>query len=135
MGEPEALVVAESVPHAPAAQLERDHETPAFFGSLDTFAVKVCVWLNWIVDDGGVIATEIVAACGGLGGATENGGSPLGEEERALEFDGIETQPLATIATSRQDTATATGARVAVRTPGSEFKMPVLQCISLREPQ
>ena len=41
---PEALAVAESVPHAPGAQLESDQETPLFFVSLETVAVKGCVW-------------------------------------------------------------------------------------------
>ena len=43
MGAPEALVMADNMPHAPGTQLERDQVTPPFFGSLDTVAVKVCV--------------------------------------------------------------------------------------------
>ena len=43
---PEALEVAESSPHAPGLQLERDHDTPLFCGSLATVAVKVCVCAN-----------------------------------------------------------------------------------------
>jgi hypothetical protein len=115
--------------------LESDHETPLFFGSLDTVAVKVCVWPDWIVEDEGFTATEIGAACGVVGGVVEGGGATLGETAWAVEVDGTEAQPPARIATSKQDTATAMGARPTARTPGSEFKVPVLQCVSLREPQ
>ena len=44
--------MAESVPHAPGAQLESDQDTPPFFESLETVGVKVCVWLNWMVEAG-----------------------------------------------------------------------------------
>jgi hypothetical protein len=40
---PDALAAAESVPHALGAQLESDQETPLFFESLETVAVKGCV--------------------------------------------------------------------------------------------
>lgn len=126
--------MAESVPQAPGVQLESDQDTPLFFGSLETVAVKVCVWPNWMVEDGALIATEIGAACGVVGGVDE-GGAPLGEVEWALETDGTEAQPLTRRATSMQDTATARGARATARTPGSEFKVQILQCISLSETQ
>jgi hypothetical protein len=121
-------VLAESVPHAPGAQLESAQATPPFFGSLETVAVKTCVWLDWIVEAGGVSAMEI-APCG-VGGVTAGGGDPLGEGDWALEIDGTEAQPPTRRATSKQDTATATGARATAPTPGSEFKVQGLQWVS-----
>ena len=59
--------------------MESDHETPLFFGSLETVAVKVCVCPDWIVEAAGFTATEIGAACGVVGGVTEGGGASLGE--------------------------------------------------------
>ena len=79
MGAPDALVAADSVPHAPGAQLESDHETPLFFGSLDTVAVKVCVWPDWIVEDDGATTTETGTAWGVDGGVAVGGGAPLGD--------------------------------------------------------
>ncbi len=124
MAAPEALEAAESVPHAPGLQLESDQDTPLLCGSLATVAVKLCVCANWRVADAGVTATE-VAAWGG--GGSEGGGSPAGEGECALEFDGTEAQPPARRAANRQSTATAMGARATARTPGSEFKVQILQ--------
>jgi hypothetical protein len=106
--------------------LESDQDTPPFFESLETVGVKVCVWLNWMVEAGGVTATEIAWGVGGGVVGVTGGGSPLGEVERALEF-GKDAQPPARRATSKRHTTTATGARVTARTPGSEFKVPILQ--------
>ena len=80
-----------------------------------------------MVEEGGVTATEIAGrgVGGGAPGVT-GGGSALGEVEWALEF-GTEAQPPARRATSKRHTTTATGARVTARTPGSEFKVPILQ--------
>ena len=119
MAVPEALEVAESVPHAPGLQWERDQETPLLWESFATVAVKICVCANWSVTDAGEAATE-VAACGG--GVVVVGGSPVGVGEWALEFEGTEAQLLARNAASRQSTVIATGARATAGTPASEFK-------------
>jgi hypothetical protein len=68
MAPPEALEVAESRPHAPGVQLERDQDTPLFCGSFATVAVKPCVWPSWIVEDAGATVTETAAS-----GVTEGG--------------------------------------------------------------
>jgi hypothetical protein len=128
MAAPEALVEAESVPHAPGSQWERDQDTPLFWGSLATLAVRLCVCASWIVAAGGETATEVAAWGGGVVGVVEDGGAPLGEGECA-EFDGTEAQPPARKAANRQSTATATGARAIARTPEYELKVQVLQCI------
>ena len=57
----------------------------------------------------------------------EGGGSPAGEGECPLEVEGTDAQPPARRAASRQNTATALGARAKARTPGSEFKVQVLK--------
>ena|ERR1700682_3209428 len=124
MAAPEALEVAERVPHAPGLQLERDQDTPLLWGSFATVAVKVFVCPGWSVTEAGVTVTE-VAAWGG--GALEGGGPPAGERECALEIEGTEAQPPPRKAASRQSTATVLGARATARTPGSEFKVQVLQ--------
>src|ERR1700682_4188808 len=111
MAAPEALEVAERVPHAPGLQLERDQDTPLPCGSFATVAVKVFVCPGWSVTDAGVTVTE-VAAWGG--GVVEGGGSPEGE--CALEIEGTEAQPPTRKAANRQSTATAMGARAAART-------------------
>ena len=61
------------------------------------------------------------------------GGAPLGDVDWELELDGTEAQPPTRRATSKQDRARTTGARATARTPGSEFKVQVLQRISLSE--
>src|SRR5713101_6211771 len=124
MAVPEALEVAESVPHAPGLQWERDQETPLLWESFATVAVKICVCANWSVTDAGEAAME-VAACGG--GVV--GGSPVGVGEWALEFEGTEAQPLARNAASRQSTAIATGARATAGTPAFEFKVLILRLV------
>jgi hypothetical protein len=118
MGAPEALEVAESSPHAPGSQLESDQDTPLLFGSLATVALKFCGWPSSSVEDAGAAATEMAA----WGGST-----PPGAGAYALEFDGTEAQPPARIAANRQKTAAAAGARATARTPGSEFKVQILQ--------
>ena|SRR5258706_11480585 len=124
MAAPEALEAAESVPHAPGLQLERDHETPLVCGSFATVALKLFVCPGWRVAEAGETLTE-VAAWGG--GVLEGGGSPAEEGECALEVDGTEAHPPARKAVSRQSTATAMGARATARTPASEFKVQILQ--------
>ena len=62
MAAPEALVGAESVPHAPGSQWERDQDTPLFCGSLATLAVRLCVCASWIVVDAGETLTLMAAA-------------------------------------------------------------------------
>jgi hypothetical protein len=61
MAVPEALEVAESVPHPPVPQFEMDQDTPLFWGSFATVAVKICVCANWIVTEGGETDTEMAA--------------------------------------------------------------------------
>ena len=126
MTAPEALEVADITPHAPGSQWERVQDTPLLRGSLATVALKLCAWPSWRVAEAGAAATEMAAWGGGV---TEGGGSLPGAGECALEFDGTEAQPPARNAANRQNTATATGARATARTPRSEFKVPILQCI------
>jgi hypothetical protein len=128
MGAPEALEVAESSPHAPGSQLESAQDTPLLFGSLITVALKFCGWPRWSVEDAGAAATEMPAWGGGV---TEVGGVPPG----TLEFDGNEAQPPARMAANRQKTAAAAGERATARTPGSEFKVQILQFFFLSETQ
>ena len=127
---PEALEVAESAPHAPGLQLERDQDTPLLCGSFATLAVRICVCANWSVTDAGETATE-VAAWGG--GVVVVGGPPVGEGLCVLEFEGTEAQPLPRTAASTQSTAITTGARATAGTPGSEFKVLILRFCSLGE--
>jgi hypothetical protein len=81
------------------------------------------------VEEGGLTPTEMPARGAG-GGGGEDEGSPVGEGEWLLEFAGTEAQPPARRATSRKDKATAAGARATARTPGSEFKVQILQCVA-----
>jgi hypothetical protein len=120
MAAPEALEAAESVPHAPGLQLERDQDTPLLWASFATVAVKVFVWPGWSVADAGVTVTDVAAW-----GVLEGGGAPAGVGENALE--GTEAQPPARKAANRQSTATALGARATARTPRREFKVQVLR--------
>src|SRR5260221_11538036 len=62
---PEALEVAESKPHAPGPQFERDQDTPLFCGSLATVAGKIWVWPSWGVMDAGGRETEMSGVGGG----------------------------------------------------------------------
>jgi hypothetical protein len=123
MAPPEALALAESVPHAPGLQLERAQDTPLLCGSFATVAVNVFVCPGKSVADAGVTVTD-VAPWGG--GVLEGGGSPAWEGECALETEGTEAQPPARKAASRQSTATVMGARARARTQGSEFKVQIL---------
>src|SRR6267154_4610162 len=126
MALPEALEVAESVPHVPGLHWDRDQATPLLWGSFATVAVKICVCANWSVTDAGETATEVAA----WGGGVLVGGSPLGV--RALEFEGTEAQPLTRNAVSRQSTAIATGARATAATPASAFKVRILRLFAGR---
>jgi len=131
MAVPEALEVAESVPQGPGLQLERVQDTPLFWGSLATVAVKICVCANWTVTDGGETATEM-AAWGGvvLVGA---GGSGVGEEEEwGLEL-GTDAQPAARYTATKLRKATATGARGTGRAPASEFNVQILRYVRWAE--
>jgi hypothetical protein len=124
---PEALELAESKPHAPGAQFERDQETPLFCVSLATVAVKLWVWPGWTVMDAGATDTEMA---GWGGGVTTGGGSlPGADEEWALAFEGNEAQPPARKAANRQNTARAIAASRTARTPGSGFKVEILRCL------
>src|SRR5258705_10293058 len=114
MALPEALEVAESVPHVPGLHWDRDQATPLLWGSFATLAVRICVCANWSVTDAGETATD-VAAWGG--GVVVVGGPPVGEGLCALEFEGTEAQPLPRTAASAQSTAITTGARATAGTP------------------
>src|SRR5258706_11521933 len=92
MAAPEALEAAESVPHAPGLQLERDHETPLVCGSFATVALKLFVCPGWRVAEAGETLTE-VAAWGG--GVLEGGGSPAEGGGSPLQGFGTEAQPAA----------------------------------------
>jgi len=126
MAVPEALEVAESVPHAPGLQLERDQDTPLLCGSFATVAVKICVCASWTVTDAGETATEVA---GWGGGVLVVGGFPVGEGVWALEFEGTEAQPPARKAASRPSTAITTGARATAATPAFAFKVRILRSI------
>lgn len=124
---PEALELAESTPHAPVAQFERDQDTPLFCVSLATVAVKLWVWPGWTVMDAGATDTEMASWGGGV---TTGGGSlPGADEECALAFEGTEAQPPARKAANRQNTARTIAASRTARTPGSGFKVEILQCL------
>ena len=125
MAVPEGLEGAESVPQVPGLQLERVHATPLPCGSLATVAVKLWVWPSCRVIEAGETATE-VAAWGG--GVLVAGGSPLGEEEWALEL-GTDAQPAARYAATRLRKAIATGARRTGRAPASGFNVQILQYV------
>jgi hypothetical protein len=111
--------------------LERDQETPLLCGSLATVAVKLFVCPGWSVAEAGETVTEVA---GWGGGGFDGGATPAGEGECALELDGTEAQPARKVV-NRQSTATAMGARATARTPGSEFKVQILQFFSLSEAQ
>jgi hypothetical protein len=109
MAAPEALGVAESVPQLPGAHEDNAQETPSFFGSLATVAVKLCDWPSWSVELAGAATTE--TAAGADGGVTAGGGLPAPAGEwplEALEF-GTEAQPPLKKAAHKQRTATAAG--------------------------
>jgi hypothetical protein len=90
--------------------------------------VKLFGCPGWSVTEAGVTVTEIAGRGGGAvgGGVLEGGGSPAEEGECALEVDGTEAHPPARKA-DRQSTPIAMGARASARTPGSEFKVQILQ--------
>src|SRR5258708_29233923 len=113
MALPEALEVAERVPHAPGLHWDKDQATPLLWGSFATVAVKICVCANWSVADAGETATEMA----GWGGGVLVGGSPVGVEEWALEVEGTEAQPPARTTASRESTVIATGVRATAGTP------------------
>src|SRR5438270_10560783 len=126
MAVPEALDVAERVPHAPGLQLASDQDTPLLCGSFATVAVKSCDCPNCSVTDAGASETEL-AFCGG--GVLVVGGSPAGEGVCALEVEGTEAQPAPRNAASRQDTIIAMGARASAGTPAVKFKVQILRSI------
>jgi hypothetical protein len=119
--------LAESKPHAPGPQFERDQDTPLFCVSLATVAVKLWVWPGWTVMDAGATDTEME---GWGGGITVGGGSLLGaDEECALAFEGTEAQPPTRKATKRQNATRTTGASRTARRPGFGIKVEILQCL------
>jgi hypothetical protein len=126
MAVPEALEVAESVPQGPGLQFERVQDTPLFWGSFATVAVKICVCDNWTVTDAGETATEMAGWGGGAPGA---GGSPVEEEEEWALGLGTDAQPTASQAATRLRTTTATGARGTDRAPESGFNVQILRYV------
>jgi hypothetical protein len=86
---PEEL--GEIVPHAPGLQWESDQDTPLFWASFATLAVKICGCASWRVTVAGETDTEI-AACGV--GVFVAGGTGVEEEECAPEL-GTDAQPAA----------------------------------------
>jgi hypothetical protein len=59
MAIPEGLEVAESVPHALGLQLDNDQDTPLFWGSFATVAVKLSVCPGCSVAEAGVTVTDV----------------------------------------------------------------------------
>jgi hypothetical protein len=127
---PEALEVADSVPHVlpPHPEPERAQETPLFWVSLINLEANCCVWLSRTVAVVGVRLIEIT--CGG--GSAAAGGSFCGCEE-VTPFEGTEAHPPRKT-TDKTNTTVPLSVRAIARTPESEIKVEVLRCDSLKEP-